>query len=163
MPAMTEAPPPDDPPVPGDFLERQVGHLLRRAYTRARRNSALALEALGDVSPVQAAALAGLADGPLSQADLGRRVDMEPANTHTLVKRMVAAGLAETRAHPANRRLSLVALTPDGAALARRLEPVLAQGAAVTLAPLSAVERRQLIDLLARVVMADGVDAIPAD
>lgn len=135
-------------------IKHYIGHLLRRAYGRARKNSAEALAALGDVSPVQAAAVAALMGGPLSQAELGRRIDMEPANTHTLVRRMVAAGLAETHADPANRRLSLVALTAEGQALGARLEPVLAIGAAMTLAPLSEDERRQLVDMLRRMVGA---------
>lgn len=145
----------DDAPRAGAFVDRQIGHLLRRAYGRARKNSADALAMLGEVSPVQAATIAVLMDGPLSQAELGRRVDMEPANTHTLVKRMVLAGLAETRTDPANRRLSLVALSQQGAAMATSLEPVLARAADATLRGLSTEERQQLIALLARIVLPD--------
>lgn len=142
-------------PGPGAFIERQIGHLLRRAYTRARKHSAEALTALGDVSPVQAGALAALMAGPLTQAELGRRIDMEPANTHTLVRRLIAAGLAETLADPGNKRLSLVRLTAAGKGVADRLEPVLAEGAAATLAPLDPAEQAMLLELLGRIVQAD--------
>ncbi len=143
-----------EPARRGAFMDRQIGHLLRRVYARARGNSADALLTLGDVSPVQAAALAALIDGPLSQAELGRRIAMEPANTHTLVRRMAAAGWIAARADPANRRTSVITLTGSGADLAGRLQAVLADAADATLAPLDASERQQLIALLGRIALA---------
>jgi len=141
------------PPERGVFIQRHIGYLLRRAHARARANTAEALTALGDLFPVQASALAALMNGPLTQAELGRRIEMEPANTHGLVKRLVAAGLAETHRSPANRRLSLVGLTDAGEAVAGRLEETLAGAARATLAPLNEAERRQLIDLLRRIAL----------
>lgn len=120
---------------------------------RARKNTAGALAELGDVSPVQAAALAALMDGPLTQAELGRRIEMEPANTHGLVKRLVATAMAEQRTDPANRRLSLVALTSAGATLAERLEPAIALSGRTTMATLSDDERHLLVALLRRIAL----------
>lgn len=137
---------------PGAFMERQIGHLLRRAYFVARNHSAEALRPLGNVSPVQASALAALMAGPMSQAELGRTIDMEAANTHALVRRLAAAGLAETFSSPVNARLSLVTLTELGADLAEQLETLLASAAATTLASLDHLEREQLITLLRRIL-----------
>lgn len=143
----------ETPPEAGAFIQRHIGYLLRRAHARARANTAQALAALGELSPVQASALAALMSGPLTQAELGRRIEMEPANTHGLVKRLVAAQLVETRRSPANRRLSLVALTRAGEAVTAQLEATLADAARTTLAPLNETERGQLIALLRRIAL----------
>ena len=142
--------------APGAFMQRQIGHLLRRAYARARSESAAALLEIGELSPVQASAIAALMEGQLTQADLGRRIGMEPANTHTLVRRLAAAGLVDINTDPGNRRLSLVALSARGSELSERLEAVLKDAAAATLAPLDHAERLQLISLLNRIVHAEG-------
>lgn len=140
------------PPRAG--MEHHIGHVLRRAYALARKNSAEALNDLGDLSPVQASALVTLTRGALTQAELGRRIGMEPANTHTLIKRMIAAGLVETRPDPANRRLMLVDHSVAGRAITTQIEARLAVSADRTLAPLSAKERVALIAMLQRVVGA---------
>lgn len=139
-----------------------MGHLLRRAYALARKNTADALDGLGDISPVQASALLTLADGAMTQAALSRRIDMEPANTHGLIKRMAAAGLIDARPDPANRRLVLVALTDAGSALTPRIEERLGHSTEATLAALSPDESATLLALLRRLIA--GTPGIgPAD
>jgi MarR family transcriptional regulator, lower aerobic nicotinate degradation pathway regulator len=138
---------------PGTVMEGHIGHLLRRAYMRARKNTAEALAVVGDVSPIQAAALAALANGEVTQAELGRRIEMEPANIHTLVKRLITAGLVETRTNPANRRHSLVTLTPAGEAVSARLATVIRVSAERTTAALDDAERNHLIELLQRIAL----------
>ncbi|QYE34704.1 MarR family transcriptional regulator [Polymorphobacter sp. PAMC 29334] len=133
-------------------VERYVGHLLRRAYAVARKNSSAALADLGDLSPVQATALITLASGALTQAELGRQIGMESANTHTLIKRMVAAGLVATRPDPANRRLLLVDPTAAGQVMTSKVEARLAGSTEQTLAPLTASEQAVLIDMLLRII-----------
>lgn len=137
-------------------MERQIGHLLRRAYVLARKHSAEALQALGQLSPVQASALAALMSGPLSQAQLGRKIEMEPANTFALVRRLGDAGLVSLSKCPRNSRHSLVALTARGLDVASRLETVLADAAARTLAPLEARDRDRLIGFLRLMLGVDG-------
>ncbi len=150
-------------PQSGSFIEQQIGHLLRRAYALARKNSAAALAVLGDISPVQASALATLLAGALTQAELGRRIGMESANTHTLIKRMVVMGLIRTRPDAANRRLSLVEHTAGGRRLALQLDDVLARAADATLAPLSIDERETLIALLRLLIEHDTPEQAPHD
>ena len=142
----------DAPDRPGGYMDGHVGHLLRRGYARARRNTAETLAAIGDVSPVQAAALAALQAGPLHQAELGRRIDMEAANTHTLVARLRSAGLVD----PPSSRKAPIALTPEGELLAAQLEPLIQASGARTLAMLDANERALFLRLLRRVVASDG-------
>jgi DNA-binding MarR family transcriptional regulator len=136
------------------YLDQHVGYLLRRSYAVSRKNTAEALTELGDISPVQASVLATLQLRPMTQADLGRHIGMEPANIHALVKRMIAAGLVSIRPHADNRRLTLVEHTPSGRAIAARLKPVLARSAAATMADLDDAERHMLVALLRRVVAA---------
>jgi len=138
--------------LPSVGVEHHIGHLLRRAYALARKNSAEALNQIGDLSPVQASAMITLSGGALTQAELGRRIGMEPANTHTLIKRMVAAGLVETRPDPANRRLRLLDHSVAGRVITAQIEARLAVSADRTLAPLSAEERATLLYLLQRVI-----------
>lgn len=139
-------------------MERHVGHLLRRTYAIARTHSAQALARLGDVSPVQASVLATVAIAPMTQAELGRRIGMEPANTHALVRRMLAAGMIELAA-PAEQRTRTrhVALTAHGRALADRLPPSLAAASDATLAALSTDERDILATLLRRIIAANDI------
>ena len=133
------------------MAEPQIGHLLRRAYFRAQRNAAEALAPLG-LSPVQAAALGALAGGAMSQAELGRRLDMEPANVHTLVRRLNAAGFIETRPDPDNGRRVLAALTPAGEGALGGLADPRRTAAEATLQALSPEDRATLLRLLARLV-----------
>ena len=138
--------------MPNDRTSRNVGQLLRRAYALARRNSAEALLALGPLSPVQASVLAALRSSPLTQAELGRTIGMEPANTHGLVRRLAGAGWVNLRPDPSNRRLTLVSLTETGRDLSDRIDEIAARATDITLAPLDAEEREMLIELLRRVI-----------
>lgn len=142
------------PHSPNDFMDRQIGYLLRRTYVLARKNTAEQLATLGDVSPVQASAVIILARGALRQAELARRIEMEPANTHSLVKRLNSAGFLVTHLEKGTGRQ--VALTEAGYALAARLAAILPRSTAATLAPLTAVEREQLFELLRKVANFDA-------
>lgn len=138
------------------YLDRHVGFLLRRSYAISRKNTADALTELGDISPVQASVLATLQLGPMTQAELGRHIGMEPANTHALIKRMAAAGLVLIRPHDDNRRLTLVEHTQSGRAVADKLQPVLARSAAATMTDLDDEERQMLVSLLRRIIAASS-------
>ena len=134
----------------GFSVEEQAGFLLRRAYQRAAENLA---RAIGEgVTAPQFAVLARLFEmGPLSQNRLGRLVDMEPATIHGVIRRLRKAGLIETQADPEDRRRTLVSLTPKGHSRMDELVPLSRSADAKTVAPLSAEERRSLLDLLRRI------------
>lgn len=133
------------------MAEPQIGQLLRRAYFRAQREAMEALAPLG-VSPIQAGAIGALLPGPLRQADLGRRLEMEPANVHALVRRMGAAGLVERRPDPDNARRVLVALTPAGLAMSDALQGPRRAAGDATLKALDPEERAALVRLLSRLL-----------
>ena len=137
-----------------DFAaEHRVGHLLRRAYYRAKGNTTRLLKGLG-VTPMQAATIMTLhQQGPLSQADLGRAIGMEPANVHGLVARLKKQALIEVEAHPTDQRQVRVALSRDGERQAGEIAELSARAQTETLAPLAPAERDHLMALLVRIAL----------
>ncbi len=143
---------PDDRPEtePGYVLERQVGHLLRRAH---QRHSAIFQEHIGDsqLTPLQFAALIKLADiGTVSQNQLGRLIAMDAATMQGVIKRLAARGLIHRRPDPDDRRRLILSLTAEGRALAAGALAAAADITRLTLAPLSAAEQREFLSLLDR-------------
>jgi MarR family transcriptional regulator, lower aerobic nicotinate degradation pathway regulator len=137
--------------IDGYVLERQIGHLLRRAHQRA---TAIFLAELGEghgVTPTQFAALVKLRDlGAQSQNELGRRIAMDPATIQGVIRRLAARRLIERSADAGDRRRTTLRLTERGLALAERTIPLGLRVTAKTLAPLTASERARLLRLLAR-------------
>lgn len=64
--------------------------------------------------------------GPLTVARLAEHVGIDRSGTSRYADRLQEAGLLEREADPADRRLSLIRLTPEGARLAGKLTDVLA-------------------------------------
>jgi DNA-binding MarR family transcriptional regulator len=136
-----------------DFAaEHRVGHLLRRAYYRAKNTTNRLLKGVG-VTPMQAATLMTLHRGPLSQADLGRAIGMEPANVHGLVARLKKLDFISIDPHPTDQRQVRVALSPSGERCAVKLAQLSAQSAEETLAVLAPAERETLMHLLGRIAL----------
>ncbi|HVL95926.1 MAG TPA: MarR family transcriptional regulator [Solirubrobacteraceae bacterium] len=93
---------------------------LRLAVTRTARR--LRQEAGGELSPTLAAALATVErHGPLTPSELAARERVQRPTATRVVARLEAAGLIERTGDPADRRSFLVAVTPGGRALLRRL------------------------------------------
>lgn len=128
-------------------LDEQVGFLLRRATQR--HVAIFAKHMRAELTPTQWAAMSKLhEEGPTSQNLLGRNTAMDAATIKGVVDRLTARELVDVSGDPADGRRRIVALTADGR---RLVEAGLPQAVALTeetLAPLSAVERRQLVALL---------------
>ena len=87
-------------------LERQVGHLLRRAH---QRHAAIFQEMITDsqLTPLQFAALVKLRDlGEVSQNQLGRTTAMDAATMQGVIKRLAARGLISRRPDSNDRPIS---------------------------------------------------------
>jgi DNA-binding MarR family transcriptional regulator len=108
--------------VPGKAAG-ELGELaarLRVAIARTARR--LRQEAGTDLSPSQTAALVTLErHGPLTPSDLARLERVQRPTATRIVARLEEAGLAARTADPADRRSFVVAATPEGSALLRRL------------------------------------------
>ena len=137
------------PKAAGYRLEDQVGFVLRQAQQRhTTLFSALMIEGL---TPTQWAAVARLAEvGPASQNHLGRLTAMDAATIEGVIDRLNARGFTGTRPDPADARRLLVKLTPLGAEVYARGEPLAHAITEQTLAPLDEAERTTLVALLRR-------------
>jgi DNA-binding MarR family transcriptional regulator len=89
---------------------------LRLGITRTARR--LRQEAGSDLSPTLSAALATIArHGPLTPSELADRERVQRPTATKLLARLEAPGLVVRTADPADRRSSLVAISPAGLAL----------------------------------------------
>jgi DNA-binding MarR family transcriptional regulator len=137
------------------------GHLIRRS----KQKSTLVFTercASYDVTPIQFAVLRVLQiKGELDRSELREIVGLDNSTIGEVIPRLQKRGLLSCRAGDA--RQQICSLTPTGSALVTTLTPVVAAAQDVTLAPLTARERRQLLRLLSKLV---GIDtshyALPA-
>ena len=137
-------------PRPRYVLEEQIGYVLRRV---SQRHIAIFAQSIPQVTPVQLAVLARLAElGPLSQNRLGRETAMDAATIKGVVDRLARQGLVSTAPDPADRRRLTVTLTDAGAALFGQLAETALAISSRTLEPLSDEERALLMALLVRLV-----------
>ncbi|MEU0803998.1 MarR family winged helix-turn-helix transcriptional regulator [Streptomyces sp. NPDC005970] len=125
--------------------------LLGRAAARGRGLVAEAL-ARHDMKMWHHVVLAAVADlGPVAQAELGRTVSLDPKDMVGILNDLQAAGLVVRAPDPADRRKNAVSLTAEGE---RRLEECTRAGKWANdelLAPLSAAEREQFLEMLRRI------------
>jgi DNA-binding MarR family transcriptional regulator len=90
--------------------------------------------------------------GPASQASLGRQTSMDRSDVVAAVNELAARGLVKRSRDPADNRRNIVTVTPAGKEHLQQLEEVLADVQEELLAPLSAADRGQLINLLTRML-----------
>jgi DNA-binding MarR family transcriptional regulator len=90
--------------------------------------------------------------GPASQADLSRGTTIDRSDMVATVNELAEQGLVERTPDPTDRRRNIVTITPAGRRQLRKLDRLLSKVQDELLAPLSAAERRQLVDLLTRIV-----------
>ena len=130
-------------------LDDQVGFVLRQAQQRhATLFASLMIEGL---TPTQWAALAKLAEvGACSQNKLGRLTAMDAATIKGVIDRLNARGITRAAADVGDARRLTIELTPLGAEIYTRAEPIAREITAKTLAPLEEHERRALVGLLRR-------------
>ncbi|TDD00743.1 MarR family transcriptional regulator [Nonomuraea deserti] len=126
-------------------LFQLVGRRFRHGYARL-------LEPLG-LSPGQARALRVLDDAerPLRMVRLAEELRIVPRSLTPVVDALEEAGLARRQVDPANRRSTLVVITPEGRDLAARARDARRQAGGELFAVLSEEQREQLRGLLSLV------------
>lgn len=130
--------------------------LLGRAAARGRTLVAEALAAEG-IKMWHHVVLSAVRDlAPVAQADLGRGVRLDPKDLVGILNDLQSAGLVLREPDPADRRKNAVSLTAEGARLLKRCEKVAQDANDELLAPLSAAERAQFMDLLIRISGTQG-------
>jgi MarR family transcriptional regulator, lower aerobic nicotinate degradation pathway regulator len=109
-------------------------------------NEALAVEG---AHRYQLAVLATLdAFGPISQAELCRRTNIDRSDMNAVVNALAAEGRVTRVSDPDDRRQNIVEMTETGKARFKRLRAGLAKAEDRALAPLAAADRRELLRLL---------------
>jgi DNA-binding MarR family transcriptional regulator len=107
-------------PETGDARTSETAARLRLAITRMARR--LRQEAGTDLSPSQTAALATIdLNGPLTPSEVAEHERIQRPTATRIVARLEQEGLVERTADPSDRRSSLIATTPAGTGLLRRL------------------------------------------
>jgi DNA-binding MarR family transcriptional regulator len=129
--------------------------LLSQAALQAQRLGSAELGAVG-AHRQQYALLSALDEldelEPASQADLGRRLGIDPGDMVRLVRAMEAEGWLRRTPDPADRRRNLVAVSASGRRRLRELDGVVAELQDHLLAGLTPTQRRELVRLLTRIV-----------
>ncbi|MFI7289332.1 MarR family winged helix-turn-helix transcriptional regulator [Streptomyces anulatus] len=94
--------------------------------------------------------------GPSSQAALGRRTGIDRSDMVATVNDLAERRLLERAPDPEDRRRNIITITPAGRRELTHLDRLLAAAQDEFLAPLPAADRRNLIDLLTRLVDHHG-------
>lgn len=140
----------EDPSAPSRIRDLP-SWLLGRAAARGRGLVSAAF-AQHDMRMWHHVVLAAVADlGPVAQAELGRTVSLDPKDMVGVLNDLQAAGLVVRSPDPADRRKNAVSLTAEGE---QRLEECTKAGKRANdelLAPLSAAERTQFLEMLRRI------------
>ncbi|GAA2485387.1 MarR family winged helix-turn-helix transcriptional regulator [Streptomyces longisporus] len=139
------------PEAPLAAIRSLPSWLLGRAAARGRTlvSEALAVEGQKMWHHVVLSAVREL--GPVAQADLGRSVQLDPKDLVGVLNDLQSAGLVVREPDPKDRRKNAVSLTGAGARLLKRCERAARTANDELLAPLSAAERDQFMDLLIRI------------
>ncbi|NIZ93013.1 MarR family winged helix-turn-helix transcriptional regulator [Kineococcus rubinsiae] len=95
------------------------------------------------------------AAGPLSQAEVGRRLRIDRKDLSGHSTRLEQLGFVTRRADPGDARRNLLENTSEGSALLERLDPDFVAAQDELLARLSTAERRTLRNLLELITVED--------
>ncbi|MGW4688040.1 MarR family winged helix-turn-helix transcriptional regulator [Streptomyces sp. NPDC004244] len=129
--------------------------LVGRVAARGRGMVADAIAAEG-LKLMHHAVLAATAEyGPVTQADLGRRLAVDPKDMVGTLNHLQKEGLVLRAPHPSDRRKNVVTVTPAGTAVLSRCGTLAEAANAELLAPLTPDERKQLMTLLTRLHEAE--------
>ncbi|MFK0222961.1 MarR family winged helix-turn-helix transcriptional regulator [Streptomyces vinaceus] len=124
--------------------------LVGRVAARGRSMVADAIAAEG-LKLMHHAVLAATAEyGPVTQADLGRRLAVDPKDMVGILNHLQKEGLVLRAPHPSDRRKNAVTVTPEGAVVLSRCGALAEAANDELLAPLTPDEQKQLMALLTR-------------
>src|SRR5215472_15802154 len=138
-------------PVPARQQTGRVGQLLFVAQQAAQALAIERLEPLG-LSPRAWGVLSTLAEsGPRTQIELATSMAIDRTAIVYLLDDLEQLSLVERVRSTQDRRAFLIHLTSEGRDAQRRAAAALDGAAETLLTPLDEAERRQLVDLLARI------------
>ena len=136
--------------VTDDRVREFAGQLLFRLWRASHTRTAEALESIGLTTALFALLnVLGKREGAIQQ-ELGAAMGIDPSTMVSLIDQLEAAGLAERRLRPTDRRAREVVITSKGRRALKRARQLALQVEDDVLHGLTASERRQLLTLLRR-------------
>jgi len=138
-------------------LEDLPGHYIRRLQQIA---VAIFLEETQQygITPVQFAALTAVhGQTGIDQRTLARTIGYDAATIGSVIDRLEARGLMLRSAHASDRRVRLLALTPEGEELLQQVQPGMRNAQLRMLKPLPAAQRKEFMAMLKTLVNANNV------
>lgn len=140
---------------------RVPAHLARRFHQICNGVTAEVLAA-DNLTPKVYGVLSAIQEDPgISQRQLASSFGVDQASLGDMVDELETKGLVERKVDKGDRRARRLHVTRQGAALRDRLRPRLLAAQEQILAPLSKPERKQLIDMLVRVLESNDAYARP--
>jgi len=150
-------------PVPVLPSHRVPAHLARRFHQICLGVTAEILDG-EDIKPMQWAVLAAILEEPGSgQKHIAKRVGIDPVTLGQMIESLAQKGLVKRETDPGDRRGRQLFLTWRGTELRHRLRPSLLAAQERVLAPLTKTERAALLDMLERIIVANGSYARPGN
>jgi DNA-binding MarR family transcriptional regulator len=145
-------------------VRRAPAPLARRFHQMCMGVQAEALAAAG-LTALEYSVMATLnrTDGEpgIDQNSLAARLGVERSHASLIVEELTAKALVERRVNGADRRARLLSLTPKAEKLYARLRPAIRAANARVLEPLSPRERELFLDMMVRMIGANGAHARP--
>ena len=142
-----------DLPVLPPALADRVGYLLAKAHLGMRAAADEALIPLGLDKKEYAALVLVASEGPLSQQALSVIQGCDRTTMVAVVDRLEDGGLVMRRRNPLDRRAYALEITAKGRRALDQADELVSRVERDFLGPLSAAERRALIDLLQRLIV----------
>lgn len=137
-----------------EALAKYPGYLLSRLGEQARKRFGKAIAAQG-MHPRQFGVMAVVASRPgITQQQLHELTGIDPSSMVAVIDELEAAGLAERRPYPLDRRARSIHLTEHGERTLGRVREVAAELQQELFAALSAEERERLHELLRKMAGA---------
>lgn len=109
------------------------------------------------ITPVQYAALQAVGREPrIDQRTLARTIGFDTSTIGSVIDRLESRGLMQRNAHPEDRRVRLLTITPDGQQLLEEVEPSVMRAQERMLQPLAPEQRPVFMEMLHTLVRGNN-------
>jgi MarR family transcriptional regulator, transcriptional regulator for hemolysin len=141
-------------------LSQNLCWLLSQASYTYTTEMTAEMEALG-ISPRAQHVLCMAMGGEHTQTELARKVGLDKTTMVVTLDELEAAGLAERRPSPTDRRVRVIGVTDSGAAKVRQGEEIARRVQARVLSELTPDERDLFLETLTRLVTGPLAEPVP--
>lgn len=142
----------EQPPITMDAVYTAPGYLFRRMQQIAVSIFVEECRAF-DLTPVQYASLIAIHTHPgIDATRLSAVIAFDRSTLGNVIERLQSKGLIERKSDSEDKRVKLLTITKQGAALLREIMPAVDRAQARMLQPLKPADRKTLMALLAQLV-----------